>query len=554
MRRRDVLLALVALLVGVAAPAQGAEPVRPTTGPAVGAPGDARSADLVLAEDARLLRLVTAVPPGGRPYTVGTRAEATLVLPAARRAYGLADLVRLGAVRAQTGASLLVRHVLVARGATLDLRQAGQLRMTSGPAGFTSLVAWGRLSLTGDGAPLQVTSWDPAAGGPDREVADGRAYVRTVGGRLDLRDAQLSDLGFWSGRTGGAAWTGSSGSPATGTVQSVVFDGNHLGAFLSRTSGVRIGSATFRRSAVDGLAVHREARDTSVVDSTAQDNGRHGFAAARGARGLVLERPRSLRNRGHGVLLDGRPLSRGISASGASPLSYGGSTVQGGTVAGNGEAGVAVLGGNDLTVRGVALRDNGDGVRARDGAVGLRIEDNVIASSTRYAVSLTGGQARVSGNRVDGARTAVHVRDGRAEVTGNTVAGARDHGVSVVGASGGSRVAGNAVTGRGPSAVDVERVAPGHDVRVDANAVQDWHRDRDNGDYLAGFLPDHPLLALWALLFVLPLGALVRSRRRPGPAAQPYAASYRPPPTQPLPGPGSPAGGSRTRVTVLLPR
>lgn len=546
MRRPEVLLALVAVLVGVAAPAHAAEPVEPA---------GARAADLVLAEDARLLRLVSAVPPSGAPYVVGTRAGATLVLPAAGRAYGLADLVRLGAVRTGAGPPLLVRHVLVGPGAALDLRQAGQLRLASGPAGFTTLVAWrGRLSLAGDGGSLEVTSWNPAAGAPDRTVADGRAYVRTVGGRLDLRDARLSDLGFWSGRTGGAAWTGSSGSPATGTVRSVEFDGNHLGAFLSRTSGVRVSSATFRGNAVDGLALHREARDTSVVDSTAEDNGRHGFAAVRGARGLVLERPRSVRNRGHGVLLDGRPLSSGISASGASPLSYGGSTVRGGTVAGNAGAGVAVLGGHDLVVRGVALRDNTDGVRVRGGAVGLRVEDNVISGSARYAVSLAGGQARVAGNRVEGARTAVHVRDGAAEVSGNTVADARDHGVSVVGASGGSRVVGNTVTGRGPSAVDVERVAPGHDVRVAANVAQGWHRDRDNSDYLAGFLPDHPLLVLWALMLALPVvGHLRRPGRHRVGARHPYAATYRPA-TRVAPEPGRPTAGSRTRVTVLLPR
>ncbi len=57
--------------------------------------------------------------------------------------------------------------------------------------------------------PFSITSWDESAAAPDTDEEDGRAYVRVRDGILMTSYADFSDLGYWSGRTGGLAVTGS---------------------------------------------------------------------------------------------------------------------------------------------------------------------------------------------------------------------------------------------------------------------------------------------------------------------------------------------------------
>jgi hypothetical protein len=108
---------------------------------------------------------------------------------------------------------LLSEDLFIDQGAALQLLSTDgplQLRLQSNANGFTSIVSFGgTLDFEGtSSSPVSITSYDPSTGSPDRLVTDGRAYIRSIGGTVTMNYVHVSDLGFWSGRTGGVAITG----------------------------------------------------------------------------------------------------------------------------------------------------------------------------------------------------------------------------------------------------------------------------------------------------------------------------------------------------------
>ncbi|MGK5111920.1 MULTISPECIES: right-handed parallel beta-helix repeat-containing protein [unclassified Geodermatophilus] len=489
--------------------------------------GADRQSTLLVEEDQRLLTLVSTIRPGSGPYTVVVGGVDTLVLTAAGLAYGLADLETLGAAQVQPdGAVLLIRNVFVAPGARLVVDAPGtSLRLRSEATGFASLVAWkADLELSGaEGQRLRVASWDPGRGGPDETVGDGRAYIRTAGGEMTFRQTDVSNLGFWAGRTSGVAWTGSSTSVATGSVTDSSFRANHYGAFASQGEGLEISGTTFADNTVDGLSLHRSTEQTTVRSSVAHDNGRHGFSADRGSESVRYTDVTAVRNGRYGMYFCGSPLAEGVSAGGASWRTYGDVVITGGRLQGNGRAGVRVVDGDSVAIRGTRVFDNRDGILIEGTSAPTTVEDTVVSGDHRFGISVQRGAATVSGNEVTGGETAIRVEDATSDVVGNTVAGASDHGISVVGTVRDSSVQGNTVAGQGPSGLDTFRLSGSSSVHVSGNDVEGWERDRDNWDYWAGFVPDHPTLVLWVLVLGLPLALALRARRRPlTPGTAPY--------------------------------
>jgi hypothetical protein len=524
-----VLLSTVPLVVPPAAGRADDDPPAPPrmTQTAVSASRPASGSDAELAqaalaaEDQRLLTLVGSVPFGSGPYVQTVGAVDTLVLTPRGVGYGLPDLVALQAAAVQPdGGVLLTRNVLVAPGARLAIDAPGtSLRLRSEQSGFVSLVAWKAvLTLSGaDGAPLGVSSWDPALGDTDSDVVDGRAYIRDVSGDLQLRNVNASALGFWAGRTSGVAWTGSSGTVATGSIVASTFAGNQYGVFASRAKDLSVTGSSFTANTVDGLALHRGTVGTTIRSSSASGNGRHGFSVDKGSESAVFTDVTAAGNAAFGIFFDGRPLSRGGSPGGASLRAYGNVQIVGGVLRDNGNAGLRVVGGHDVSVSGTRVMDNHDGIALTDTAAPTTVQNVVVTGRHRLGISVTGGQAAVAGNRVTGARTAIRVRDAAVAVRDNVVARATNHAVSVVGAARGSALLGNTISGRGPSGLDTFRLAPGVSVRSSGNDVEGWTQDRNDWNYWSTFIPNHPMLVLWVLVLGLQLRFAVSGRRRRGP-------------------------------------
>ena len=493
----------------------------------------AQRQSVVLAEeDQRLLTLVASVRPGSGPYVQTLDGVDTLVLTAGGLSYGLPDLVELGAARVEPdGAVLLTEHVFVAPGARLALDAPGTtLRLRSEQYSFTSLVAWkADLTLSGaPGEPLTVTSWDPGAQAPDAGTLDGRAYVRNVSGGMELRDVVTTDLGFWAGRTSGVAWTGSSSTEATGAVIDSSLRNSHYGAFASQGDGLTVTGSDFSGNTVDGLSLHRSTAETTVEGSSASGNGRHGFSADQGSESVTFTGVAAEGNAAYGISFSGTPLSEGQSAGGASLRAYGQVQVSEGVLRGNGKAGIRVVDGNYVTITDTRVADNTDGILLVDTASPTAVEDTTVSGNQRFGISVSGGSARVTGNKLSGSETAIRVRNAAVAVTGNSVREATAHAISVVGSADGSSLQDNTIGGRGPSGLDVHRVAEGATVAQSGNDVDGWTQDRDNWVYWTTFIPNHPMLVLWVVVLGVPVFLALRARgTRVTPGASPYQDGLR---------------------------
>lgn len=487
------------------------------------------------AEDDRIYGVVSNPPRSVTgPYEMPAVAPSvvpTVVLTPRERPYDLPALERLGAAqREPDGAWLLTRSVLVSRAAELRITE-GPLRMVSGTAGFASIVAFtGRLVIDG----VTVTSWDPALGAPDTVLDDGRSYLRAVGGRMDLTEVTATDLGFWSGRTGGVAWTGSTGEPGTGSATATTVGRSHYGMFTSRVTDLVISGGAVRHNEVDGLLVHRESVGVTVRDLEATGNARHGVAVSAGTQRITLGGITSTRNAGAGVRIDGAPLAASASAGGASTEPGRGFTVEGSSITDNGEVGLLASAAAGLVLRDNAVTGSPDGIVVRGATAGPQLVDNLV-DADGFGIAVRDGVtgAQVTGNRVGPALIAVQVSDAVAALRANTVDGASRYAVSLVGAVDGSTVAGNGLGGRGPAAVDVNRVGLGANVTVGGNDERAWAVDRDDVAYWSNYVVDHPLILLWLLILLLPLLARWRARR-----AEVWSHPYAHVPPAPAPEPG----------------
>ncbi|WP_328333659.1 right-handed parallel beta-helix repeat-containing protein [Kribbella sp. NBC_00382] len=186
-------------------------------------PGDPEAEAAYVADEDRRLVEVRTVDSLARwsktslnsPYRIATGSAYTLVLTPRREVYTIKDLLGLAPqtfIRQPDGGYLLSEHVVIQNGATLNLASSGglTLRLASDDKGFVSIVNYGGvLNVQGaNGRPVRISSWNRDTDGPDTLTNDGRAYIRSLGGQVRFRYAELSDLGFWSGRTGGLSLTG----------------------------------------------------------------------------------------------------------------------------------------------------------------------------------------------------------------------------------------------------------------------------------------------------------------------------------------------------------
>jgi parallel beta-helix repeat protein len=171
-----------------------------------------------------------------------------------------------------------------------------------------------------------ITSYDPAAGGPDNNSNDGRSFVRNYNGRLDVIGSTLSNLGngadlqFQSnqtnspftkleedGATYGASWRISAGSLganiATGWVENSRFEHNYFGAYSFGTSGITWMSSRFDHNTIYGLDPHDDSNNALITRNTFDHNGKHGFIMSKRCDYNEITNNISFGNKLHGFML-----------------------------------------------------------------------------------------------------------------------------------------------------------------------------------------------------------------------------------------------------------
>jgi parallel beta-helix repeat protein len=575
-------LAIVCVIgAAPAAASTGRAPTSPAPAVSISNADAGREAQLVATEDRRLqdLRTISTLArwqsrAQRAPYRVGTPAGYTLVLTARSEPYVLSDLVTLEPqtlVRMSDGSYLLKEHILVLSGAELDLTASGLvLRLSSASDGFVSIVSMGgRLKMLGTaGRPLRITSWDANARRTDIRTSDGRAYIRTLGGQLQMSYVDISDLGFWSGRTGGLSLTGTdrpntgsldmkavkdsgptgsiggievlptgplpagAGSPNDSSIYANTFvaaridhvaaTGNAIGLFASGADGVAIADSKFLDSQITGVDLHRFVTASSIQRTVSNGSGGDGFSLGRATEGVQLTQCTAQGNAGDGFSISGEPLATGPSAVGSPITRYGNNLLSNSAAAHNGHYGVYVKDGFNVTVSGNHVSSSEMGIVANEGASSLSINANNISDVSGHGIALLDGvaHASVTGNVVNGA--GIYLRDSDGAITGNTVLAAIGHGISVVGSAGGASVTNNVITGTGSSAIDTARASG--TIAEGGNVKANWH---DTTSLITQYVHMllHPMSLLWAMILVLVLVSMIKGLRRGEvmPGTNPYA-------------------------------
>lgn len=507
----------------------------------------------------------------------------TCVLVKRTAPYTLADLTTpelAQSVQPQSdGSLLLVANLFVTYGATLQISGSTKpLHMLSGPSGFTSIVSYGgRIELTGTAsAPLSISSWDEKTRQVDRDTDDGRPYIRAIGGQLTMDFVHAEGLGFWSGKTGGIALTGTtrpnplsagrdesakgktarqaesdaakkarqsaSGgdklglTPASelndarfkvlddtsvsGRVAHSTISGDAYGLFVSGATDIAVSDTVVEKSLVDGVTLHRYVSSGKVEKTVSRDNAGHGFVLARATESIAVTQATAQGNRGDGFQLSGEPLAAGPSATGSDTRAYGNNSVSYSLSKGNGRYGIELVAGMQVTLSSNQVTGNDMGIVASGDLRTVSITGNSISGSKRQGIALRDGVsgASISGNQVSKGETGIYVRNSSAQVFGNTVRGASSHGITLVGALKGSAVTDNVLSGRGPSALDSRR-ADG--AKISSNTTGDWIDTTGLWSKLTRLA--HPTTVIWVFLLLLLAVTAARGKRARGVMGVPYA-------------------------------
>ena len=501
-----------------------AQPIDPTAAPSSQPSFDSsHEAALVAGEDNRLRVLLhKAVHMRSAATLAVPGSSLTLVLPGRADPYTFSDLVSTGAAvpLAQQGWYLLVDSVLVARSATLDISTAGggpsTLLLASSATSFTSLVAWGgTLTISGTAKqPLAITGWDQVNNQPSEDRGYGRPYLRAVGGTMQLSQVRASNLGFWSGRTGGVAWTGVTRQASTGGATDSSFIGDTYGAFVTRASQVHFRGDLFESNELDGLRLHRDASNSTVTSSAAVRNGANGFVVSRGANSDLLSADVALHNGGNGFLLDGQPLVNGAGPSGGQTLASVGSQLTGSDSESNARTGILVEGGSGTVIENNIVCGGSTAIAIRLGAA----TTSVVGDQVRCArVALSVGPAvkgtTVSSNVFSNARIGILVRNSPGvRLLNNQTRNLSVFAVSVRGASPGVVGSDNVFAGNGFQPVDYRGGAASP--QLTGTDLRNWYRV--SSPTALAYLRYHPLLTTWLgiLLLVALSWIVVRLRRR----------------------------------------
>jgi parallel beta-helix repeat protein len=360
----------------------------------------------------------------------------TIVLPPRAEAYTLTELQQqVPNAFEQTDSAILVKaSIEVPAGVHFVIDGATpNVRLESTSDRFATIIArGGTVTVSGtEQAPVALTSWDPAKGSVDAEPSDGRAFLLTLGGRMDMSHADIGFLGFGTGTSSGAAWRSSEhseaevGVRALGDVTGTTFHDNWFGSYTYEAEGMQWVGNTFANNKAYGFDPHDLSNNFLVEGNTAHGNGRHGFIFSRGCDNNVLRNNTAYNNRGHGFMIDDGRSEDTMTAS-ARRLASNHNLLENNHAYNNDGSGIEIEGGTGTIIRDNILTGNHVGVRIKNRASAV-VQNNEIADSALAGVDVFSGNGPVSvkDNTVTGgwAGIALGNRDA-ATVADNVLSGA----------------------------------------------------------------------------------------------------------------------------------
>ncbi len=446
-----------------------------------------------------------------------TGPQSVLVVPGAPQkttTYRLADLQPLApaAVKIDSDATVtLAMPIVVGERVRLvvDSRDTPVMQLESAPFSHASLTgAGGELVLRGSAnRPLTIRSVVRGTAVSDANAEDGRPFIRTKGGRLELHHSDVADLGYYIGETSGVAWMSGSGNPGRGGSWNSSFSRNHFGAYSSRAIGLKIIDSKFLANRFYGFDPHTDTKRTLVRNSEAIGNGRHGFIFSKGCDHNIIESTVSTRNGGAGFMIDdGNP-----DLGDTNPSSH--NLLRNVVATDNGGPGVVIEGGIGNVVRDATLRNNRVGYWARTEATDSVLQDTTITASLNSAIRIDGASTRtsVSGVAIDGARTGVKLGQSDDTVVTDTTVTVTGTAIELGPTATGLEFSDVSVEGSGPRPVSAD--SGGLPAGV---MVGDWKVVQNRtlvSDLIEFFI--HPLaIVTWSVILIPPVLAVAYRRRR----------------------------------------
>lgn len=344
------------------------------------------------------------------------------------------------ALAAQGQATLLTQQgttwtlsadIVISQNARLDAARPSvtELRLDSTPGArspaLTRIVArGGQLAIDG----LRVLSWDGS--GPDTNYADGRSYLLAEnGGRMDIRNAEVSHLGWSAGEPSGLAWRKPAveGDPtdpnvirtgATGSIINSTVHDNFFGQYSYEAYGLVVRNNAFHNNAEYGFDARDYSTGFQVAYNKVYDNGKHGINFSRGCMSNEIHNNEVYGNAEHGIMLD-----RGSNNN----------VVKQNLVYNNGD-GIAIFQSSNNLIESNTLRGNERGIRInatfdRDDRFDSLANDNVVLNNTiegssQYGIYLyeRADNTTIQGNSISGsAASGMYIKTGGNTIIGNSV-------------------------------------------------------------------------------------------------------------------------------------
>jgi parallel beta-helix repeat protein len=338
--------------------------------------------------------------------TIMLNSGSPMTLPAVSNALGRADLLH----ELTPGEWLLNANLRIGKGALLQIAgpQVRRLKLRSVAGGFVWIKAFGaQLSFT----DTCVTSWDTGGNTVDTNEADGRSFVLArEGARMDIRNSELSYLGYFANESYGVAWR----QPGTtGAAIDSRFGHNFYGLYSYEASNLVFRGNEVHHSVRYGIDPHTRSDRLLIEGNIAHHNGKQGIILAEECSHSTIRGNTVYANALHGIVIYQRSnnnvvegnISYGNGLQGININNASNNIIRGNTTYDNAEAGIGVgQDAADNTLIGNTVRDNRkDGISLYSDATGNTLRENIVSGNARYGMYVkSAGNIVANGNHVFG--------------------------------------------------------------------------------------------------------------------------------------------------------
>jgi parallel beta-helix repeat protein len=290
-----------------------------------------------------------------------------------------------------------------------------RLKLRSDTDGFVWIIASGGWLTFADTC---VTSWDTARQSLDTNSDDGRSFVLARGGaRMQIRNSELSYLGYLANESYGVAWR----QPGTtGAAIGSRFGHNFYGLYSYEASNLVIRGNEVHHSTRYGIDPHTRSNHVVIENNISHHNGKQGIILAGECSDSTIRGNTVFANALHGIVIYQRSnnnlvennTSYGNALQGINVNDSAHNTIRGNTTYDNAEAGIGVgQNASDNLVVGNTVRDNRkDGIVFLSDASRNTLRDNTVSGNARYGIYVKSPNNLIdSGNQVFGNRVGIYL-------------------------------------------------------------------------------------------------------------------------------------------------